>query len=176
MKKPYIKLLGLIVILFLAGLVFTSLRARNKYRFKQPAEELHSELIKSNHFMTPQKAQEIINNKDDKYIFVDLRNPREYDNFHIEGAVNIPLPQILDDQYASVFKNDKIKVLYSNKSIKADEAWMLLTQYGYENLLVLQGGADYWKNNVMARNVFEKKGNYDDEKLQFDVSKIKGAK
>ncbi len=176
MKRPYLKLLGLIIVLMLAGLVFTSLKTRNKYRFKKPAEELHSELIKSNHFLSPQKALEIINQKDGKYLFIDIRNPREYDNFHVEGAINIPLPQILDDQYASLFKNDKIKVLYSNESIKADEAWLLLTQYGYENLLVLQGGANYWKNNVISKNVFDRKGDYDDEKLKFDISKIKSAR
>ncbi len=176
MRRPYLILLGAIIVLMMAGLIVTSLKARSKYRFRKPAEELHQELIKSKHFMAPEKALEIINQKDGKYVFVDIRNPREYDNFHIEGAINIPLPQILDDQYAPLFKDDRVKVLYSNESIKADRAWLLLTQYGYENLLVLQGGANYWKNNVVAKNVFGEKGDYDDEKLKFDDSKIKSAK
>ncbi len=173
MQRPYIKVLGLIVVAMAVGLVFTSLKTSKKFKFKETASALHQDLISSTHFMEPQLARELISKKDENYIFVDIRNPREYDNFHIEGAINIPMQRVLDDTYISALKDKRIKVLYSNESVDADQVRLLLTQYGYENLLVLQGGANYWKENMLSKDVFSKPGEYDDEKLRFDPEKLK---
>jgi rhodanese-related sulfurtransferase len=173
MKKPYIKVLGLIVVALAVGLVFTSLRTSKKFKFKKTAVALHQDLIDAGHFMEPAQALELISKKDDNYIFVDIRNPREYDNFHIEGAINIPMQRVLDDQYVPTLKDKRIKVLYSDESIDADQVRLLLTQYGYENLIVLQGGANYWKENMLSKDVFKEATEYDDEKLRFDSEKLK---
>ncbi len=140
------------------------------------AEELHSELVASNHEMDPNKAWDILSNNNDDYIFVDIRNPREFANFHIEGAVNVPLQRVLDDEFIPYLKNEKKKVLYSNESIKANEIRLLLTQYGYDNLFVLQGGARYWKENMLSKDVFKSRGEYNDNKLKFDPNKMKAQK
>ena len=176
MKKPYIKLLGLIVVVIAVGLVFTSLKSSKKYKFEMSAEELHGELVKESHYMDPNKAWEIISKNNQDYIFIDIRNPREFDNFHIEGAVNVPMQRALDDEYIPELKNNKKKVLYCDESLKADQIRVLLTQYGYDNLFVLQGGANYWKENMISKDVFKSKSEYDDEKLKFDLSKVKGSK
>ena len=126
--------------------------------------------------MDPNKALEVISKKNQDYIFIDIRNPREFDNFHIEGAVNVPMQRALDDEYIPDLKNSKKKVLYSDESIKADQIRVLLTQYGYDNLYVLQGGANYWKENMVSKDVFKSKAEYDDEKLKFDIAKVKGSK
>lgn len=176
MKKPYLKLLGLIVIVLVAGLIFTSLKSSNKYKFQKSAEFQHNELIKGNHLISPEKAKDILSKQGDDYIFVDIRNPREYDNFHIEGAVNVPLQRVLDDEFIPYLNDGKKKVLYSNESIKANEIRLLLTQYGYDNLFVLQGGAQYWKENMLSKDVFKSKGEYNDNKLKFDPNKLKASK
>ena len=176
MKRPYIKLLGLIVVVITIGLIFTSLKSSKKFRFDKSAEELHSELVESKHYLDPNKALEIITNKNEDYIFVDIRNPREFDNFHIEGAVNVPMQRALDDEYIPYLENNKTKVLYSSERIKADQIRLLLTQYGYDNILVLQGGAIYWKDNMTSKDVFKSKASYDDEKLKFDLNKLKASK
>jgi len=103
---------------------------------------------------------------------IDIRNPREFDNFHIKGSVNVPIQRVLDDEYITYLKNDKKKILYSNESIKADQIRVLLTQYGYKNLYVLQGGASYWKDHMLSRDIFKAKTEYDDEKLKFDINKV----
>jgi len=176
MKKPYLKILGLVVIVLVVGLIFTSLESSKKYKFKKTAEVQHSELVKGNHLISPDKAREILLNQSEEYIFVDIRNPREFDNFHIEGAVNVPLQRVLDDEFIPYLKNAKSKILYSNESIKANEIRLLLTQYGYENLYVLQGGSNYWKENMLSKDVFKSKGEYADEKLKFDLNKLKASK
>ena len=85
------------------------------------------------------------------------------------------MQRILDDEFIPYLKNDKIKVLYSNESIEADQIRLLLTQYGYNKLLVLQGGANYWKENMLTNDVFKAKGEYDDEKLTFNPDSLKVA-
>lgn len=140
------------------------------------AEELHAKLVESKQYMNPIEAKEILSNKNQEYIFVDIRNPREYDNFHIEGAVNVPMQRVLDDEFIPYLKDSKKKILYSSESIKANEIKLLLTQFGYENIYVLQGGANYWKENMLTKDVFKTQGNYDDEKLTFDTNKLKASK
>lgn len=173
MKRPYIKALGLIVVVLAIGLVFTSLKSSKKYKFKESARTLHAELLASKHQIDPNTALDIINNQDDNHVFVDLRNPREYANFHIQGAINVPMQRVLDDAYIPYLKDNRIKVLYSENSIDANQVRLLLTQYGYENLKVLQGGANYWKENMITKDVFKSRGTYDDEKLNFDPEKLK---
>ncbi|MCK5469739.1 MAG: rhodanese-like domain-containing protein [Cyclobacteriaceae bacterium] len=176
MKKPYLKIIGLIVIALTAGLIFTSLENSKKFKFQKTAEVQHSELVKGNHLISPDKAKDILSKQSDEYIFVDIRNPREFDNFHIEGAVNVPLQRVLDDEFIPYLKDERKKVLYSNEGIKANEIRLLLTQYGYDNLFVLQGGANYWKENMLSKDVFKSKGEYNDNKLKFDPNKLKASK
>lgn len=176
MKRPYLKLLGVIIVLFAVGLIFTSYKSSKKFKFEKSAEELHGELVGSKHNLDPNAAWDIISKKNDDYIFVDIRNPREYDNFHIEGAVNVPIQRALDDEFIPYLKNNKKKVLYSNESIKANQIRLLLTHYGYDNLYVLQGGANYWKENMMSNDIFKSKTEYDDEKLKFDIKKVTASK
>ena len=173
MKRPYLKSLGLFIILLTIGLIIASVQSSKKYKFGTKAEALHAQLLEGKHYIDPNSAMEILSRKDDNHIFVDIRNPREFDNFHMEGAVNVPMQRVLDDVYIPYLENDKVKVLYSNESIEADQIRLLLTQYGYDNLFVLQGGADYWKENMLSRDVFKSAGEYDDEKLKFDLEKVK---
>ena len=173
MKRPYLITLGIVVVILAAGLIFASVSASKKFKFENSAESIHAELIEASHFMDPQTASKLISAKDGKYVFVDIRNPREYDNFHIDGAVNVPMQRVLDDEYVQYLKDDRVKVLYSEESIDADQIRLLLTQYGYENLMVLQGGAKYWREYMTSRDVFKSGGEYDDEKLKFDPDKLK---
>lgn len=176
MKKPYIKILGLFVIVLMMGLIFTSLKSSKKYKFEISAEELHAELVTSKHYLNPNELPEIISNKNKDYVFVDIRNPREYDNFHIESSINVPMEKVLDDEFSSFFENNKTKVLYCDNSLKSNQIRLLLTQFGYENILVLQGGANYWQENMISKDIFKSTPEFDDEKLKFDLDKLKASK
>lgn len=173
MKRPYLITLALVVFVLGAVLVLTSMSANKKYKFKRSAEDIHAELLEANYFMPPEEAKQLIDLKDDTYIFVDIRNPRDYANFHIESAVNVPMQRVLDDDYVPYLKDDRIKVLYSEGSVEANQVRLLLTQYGYENLMVLHGGAAYWRGNMLKKNIFKALPEYDDEKLKFDPKKLK---
>lgn len=172
MQRPYIKILGLVVILSGLFVMLSSWRASKKYNFNTDAKTVFQLLREGNHFVTPDQAKQILDQETHEYVFVDLRNPREFANFHVENSVNVPLQAVLDNRYRSIFKDKRNKVLYSDESIEANQIWMLLTQYGYKNLYVLEGGADFWKNHVLDQNVFKADAIYQDEKPKYDFKKV----
>jgi rhodanese-related sulfurtransferase len=81
-------------------------------------------------------------------LLVDLRSPVDYQKSHIDGAVNIPIQDILDLQNLENFEKpgegSKIVVLYGNGQVDANSAWLILKQLGYDNVKVLSGGYEYY--------------------------------
>lgn len=76
---------------------------------------------------------------------VDVRTPKEYEEGHIEGALNI---DFLGDEFLQQFSNlDKDKPVYlycrsGNRSAKASE---MLKKEGFEHIIDLEGGYKAWK-------------------------------
>ena len=60
MKIPYIKILGLIVVVMAAGLIFMSIKTSQKYKFRKSAKEIHSQLLNGNHLVDPGIAFDLI--------------------------------------------------------------------------------------------------------------------
>jgi len=176
MKKPYITILGIVIIVLLGSLIVISVKSGQQFAFTSTAESTHASLISDNHFVTPDDAQKMIASPDKSVTFIDVRNPREFDNFHLDGARNIPLPQVLDKEYESFWKDSNTKVLYGNDTRQADQVRTLLVQYGYSNISVLHGGANYWKQNILNAGPFSSKAEYDDEKLNVEALKAATGK
>jgi rhodanese-related sulfurtransferase len=172
MKRPFLITLGTLIILITASLILASLKSVQKYRFGTSAEELHKMLVENDHFITPSEADEILKRGDESYIFVDLRNPRSYDNYHIDGAVNVPMQRVLDEEYEDALKDNRKKILYSDEGITSNEVWMVLSQYGYENLYVLEGGLEYWRRNMVDKDIFKAVDDFSDEKAKYDYLKV----
>jgi rhodanese-related sulfurtransferase len=89
-------------------------------------------------------------NQDPSIQLIDIRTPKEFDQFHLENALNIPLSQILDEEWIDFLDQGiKMNILYSNGTTLAHEAWMISRQLGYENNYVLQGGLNYWTETIL---------------------------
>jgi len=70
-------------------------------------------------------------------IIIDVREPAEYNNSHVEGAINLPparlmrgLPEVL----ASVPKDSEI-ILYCLSGSRSGASIRILQQYGFTNLI-----------------------------------------
>jgi rhodanese-related sulfurtransferase len=88
--------------------------------------------------------------KDPSIQLIDVRNPREFDQFSLPGAINIPLQDILSEANVDLLnQGTRMNIFYSNGSTEANEAWMLTRQLGYQNNYVLQGGLNYWLETVL---------------------------
>ncbi len=79
------------------------------------------------------------------YRLLDLRTGKEYEEYHIPGAENVPLTEFGN---AGLMKNEKI-VLYSEGGIHSAQAWMLLRAQGYKGVYMLRGGLEEWKDNIL---------------------------
>lgn len=91
--------------------------------------------------------QKILDSKSDKFLVIDARNPEEYKDVHIPGAVNIPVNQF--EKYAKLLPEDQTKTLifYCNgvKCGKSKRAAKKAVVMGYQKVLVYEDGMPVWE-------------------------------
>lgn len=76
-------------------------------------------------------------------VILDVRNPDEFQEAHIKGALNIPLPEV--GQRASELKNYDHVYIHCKRGGRAQTAFQLLAGSGLTNLIcVNDAGMDLW--------------------------------
>jgi len=108
---------------------------------KELAEIVEREV---DHVEPRELADWIILGKSD-YRLIDLRGEAEYSQYHIPGAENVLLTELVDHGLA---RNEKI-VLYSGGGIHSAQAWFLLKAQGYRAVYMLLGGILDWQDLVL---------------------------
>ncbi len=102
-------------------------------------------------FISPDVVADMLVQKDPSLQLIDVRTPEEFAAFSLPGAINIPLSNLLADEYVDLLNQDaRTNIFYSNGSVFANQAWMITRQLGYENNFVLEGGLNYWFSNVLS--------------------------
>ena len=81
-------------------------------------------------------------------LFLDVRNPDEWEIGHIEGAVLIPLPELA--QKFTTIPKDKPLVVYCHHGGRSELATQWLRANGYPEALNLEGGIDLWSQTIDA--------------------------
>jgi rhodanese-related sulfurtransferase len=93
---------------------------------------------------------DIIIQKDPEFQLIDVRSQDAFEKFSLPNAINVPLPDILSEDYRDIMNQDvKRNILYSNGTIDAMKAWMITSQLGWENNYVMEGGLNYWVEVIM---------------------------
>lgn len=100
---------------------------------------------KSDHVDALDLAKRIIEGKKD-FVLVDLRPAWQFDDYHIPGAVNVPLEQAIAGSSALV--KDREVILYSSGGAHAAQVWVLLTQQGYRAKTLLDGLQGWWRDVI----------------------------
>lgn len=132
------------------ALIIAAVPANTTKQYKLTADELLEEAVSYEPYVHPDNIADMLIQKDPSLQLIDVRTPDEYDKFHLPGAINIPLPDLLSSEYEDLINQDvKMNVFYSNGSLKSNEAWMITRQLGYRNNYVLQGGLNYWAEVIM---------------------------
>ncbi|MCX6335107.1 MAG: rhodanese-like domain-containing protein [Bacteroidia bacterium] len=145
--KPRI-LLALFIIPL--GLIIAAVPQNTTKPYKLTAGEMLSEANTRTQFVTPETVADMIVNKDPLLRLIDVRSQEEFEKFSLSGAINIPLADILSDQYVDILNQDvKMNIFYSNGTLNANEAWMITRQLGYSNNYVLEGGINYWFDAIL---------------------------
>ncbi len=96
------------------------------------------------HVSAPTLGSWIIEGRSD-YRLVDVRDAAAFAAYHIPGAENLPLTELIR---GSLPRNEKL-VLYGDGEAHATQAWMLLVADGYAGVTTLSGGIDAWRSEVL---------------------------
>jgi sulfur-carrier protein adenylyltransferase/sulfurtransferase len=114
------------------------------------ANDLLDDFNSKTQFIAPDAVADMIVKKDPALRLIDIRSQAEFEKFSLPGAINIPIADLLSDQYADILNQDvKTNVFYSNGTLAANEAWMITRQLGYKNNYVLEGGLNYWFDAIL---------------------------
>jgi len=89
--------------------------------------------------------------KDQFLLLIDVRNPQQYKEFTLPGAINIPVDSILNPSNLQILSGSDVYniVFFSNGTSLADKAWLIATTTGIKNLHVLKGGLNAWFNQLL---------------------------
>ena len=74
-----------------------------------------------------EEVKKILDNKDENYILIDVREDYEFKEGHIPGAINIPLGNITNVDYSL----DKIIIAYCKSGNRSNQAAIKLKNMGY---------------------------------------------
>lgn len=137
------------VLLFL-GAIIAAVPKNTTTPYKLSANQILDEIKSGTQYLEPEQVAQMLVEKDPSLQLVDIRSQNEFEKFSLQGALNIPIDNILSPDLVETFDQDvKMNVFYGNGTTQANEAWMLLRQLGYKNIYVLRGGLNYWAEAIL---------------------------
>ena len=88
--------------------------------------------------------QELEKKQKNGAVIIDVRSSQEYDEGHINNAINIPYYEIKKN-VNNVLKNKNQEiVLYCQTGFRSKQAYKKLIKLEYKNVYNLYGGLDNW--------------------------------
>jgi rhodanese-related sulfurtransferase len=97
-------------------------------------------------FITPAEAFKAKYNQAMNPVYLDVRSEADYNLYHLEDAVNVPLerleeiiPTLLTEPPANT-----VFIVMSNDETAAVEAWKTLVASAVPNAYILEGGINNW--------------------------------
>lgn len=81
-----------------------------------------------------------VNSRD--WVIVDVRSRREFREGHINGALNIPLPEIKRNIEKYVSNKEKKILVCCSSGIRSKKAIEIMENLGYKELYNLKGGLE----------------------------------
>lgn len=161
MSKRYIFTIFILVsiifaLLLLPKVFYCSNDAESKIHYKANTcttinpKALLLEAINAHRYISADDLTSKIVSEDPSFILVDLRDAKQFKNFTLPKAVNIPFKQVMDEKHHSLFSNDDYTVvLFSNGTVIADQVWSILRRKAYTNIMVLKGGLNDFYTQVL---------------------------
>jgi rhodanese-related sulfurtransferase/uncharacterized membrane protein YedE/YeeE len=156
-QRPSYFIPGALLIVSIFVFLFLPEQRRSNAREVAP-QQILAMLMDESRFVNTEEVIYKIINEDRNMILIDVREPEEFIEFALPGAVNIGLNEILGRPYREFFSstNGK-KVFYGFGESSAELAWTVATRAGFENVYVLKGGL-----NGMFNKLFNGSGKAED--------------
>jgi rhodanese-related sulfurtransferase len=164
-----------VFVLIIIGLILAFSPINQSMRSNESAEEIAKQIASKEDHISAEELGQMIIDGDPNFLVIDLRSNEEYNNFHINPSINIPLETLLIHETLENLSKEKLIILYSNGGTHAAQAWVLLQQQGFKNTTVLLGGLNYWVD--VYTNPEPPEGNYADHDLfRYQFLKSAGPK
>lgn len=169
MQKKYLFGFGGVMVFIALVLIAISFDHLDPYSFRYSSNEMLEKMDDQTHLLSPQEFIDLRTQQD--LIIVDLRDPKLFAVFSLDSAKNIAAERVLDKSLKPFFQTETTKVLVDQDGLQANQIWVLLTQFGYENLMVLEGGIKNWQEKVEVTTL-DKFTGFKDEKPQVDFAEV----
>jgi len=100
------------------------------------------------HINTQELEQRMSQSNPDETLYIDVREPDEFQSSHIEGMRNMPLSS-LNDSFSQLQKDKEIVIICrsGNRSMQAAK---LLQDNGYGKVINVDGGMNDWKGKIVS--------------------------
>jgi len=132
-KGHFISLAVLVVV----AIVIVALKP-GKSDFRLSASETLEQTVKRSHLISYERYTKLIAAGTQGVQLIDLRSSADYESGHLPDAINIPMEELCDNQSMKLFTREGIiKVMYSDSSYQAAQAWCILYQMGCPDLVIL---------------------------------------
>mgnify|MGYP001197328016 FL=1 len=90
------------------------------------------------------QLQKAISKSDHKPVLLDVRTQSEYNDGHIQGAINIPHDQILKEpQLLSAYKDSQV-VVFCRSGVRAGKVIEMLEGLGFKEIIDIDGDMLAW--------------------------------
>jgi rhodanese-related sulfurtransferase/uncharacterized membrane protein YedE/YeeE len=129
----------------LAGVSLAIGQPSNADRWESIAAESQPKLDQRLVQIAPAELLTYMNDSKVKVILLDVRDERHYNQFHLRGAIHVPLEEVqakageLQLELANT-----VFVTMSNDEQAATEAWKILKAESLPNTYILEGGINAW--------------------------------
>jgi len=129
--------------------------------------------------IAPAELLSYMNDAKIKLIPLDVRDESNYNQFHLRGAVHLPLDQVQGKARDLQFElANTLFVIMSNDESRATEAWKILRAESVQNIYILEGGINAWLKTYAADSFAaeDQIADRQDEQLAFRFNAATGAR
>ena len=148
-KTKRISIATVLFILVVLIAVLSYKRPRHIYSIN--AQHTLEKIVSTDYFVSLNE----INNSE--HVLIDIRNQFDFEKGHLENAINIYAPEILNEQNSEVFnelkEDNKTLILYGNSPNDVLGPYMLLYQLGYNDLKILTIEINYSQNKLITKDI-----------------------
>jgi rhodanese-related sulfurtransferase/uncharacterized membrane protein (DUF485 family) len=118
-------------------------RTENEQQVTYTADDM---LVKRLVFISPAEAFKSKYNQVMNPVYLDVRSEADYNLYHIEDAVNVPLERVKEivPVLLSEPSANSVFIVMSNDEAAATKAWKMLVASGIQNSYILEGGVNNW--------------------------------
>lgn len=129
-------------LLFLLAAIYLVLPSERHSTLKELSpKQLLAEMQDPSRFVDAEEVSYRIMQQDNSVVLIDVRQPENFQQFALPGAINIPAVTILDRNWKQLLKNkDKQLIFYGFGDSAAELAWSTARRAGYENIFIMEGG------------------------------------